>query len=93
VAEVPDVVPQFVAAAANGSADATSLPLTTLNLPVFTAATPTGSAPVVPASTNGNAADHPPAGLAPSAMDALMSGSIKDEVAEAVRRALASIDG
>jgi hypothetical protein len=31
-------------------------------------------------------------GLAPSAMEALMSGSIKDEVAEAVRRALASID-
>ncbi len=32
------------------------------------------------------------AGLAPSAMESLMSGSIKDEVAEAVRRALASID-
>ncbi len=31
-------------------------------------------------------------GLAPSAMEALMSGSIKDEVAEAVRRALAGID-
>lgn len=33
------------------------------------------------------------AGLAPAAMDALLGGSIKDEVAEAVRRALASIDG
>jgi hypothetical protein len=31
-------------------------------------------------------------GLAPSAMESLMSGSIKDEVAEAVRRALAGID-
>ena len=36
--------------------------------------------------------EQPLAGLAPSAMEALMSGSIKDEVAEAVRRALASID-
>ena len=38
------------------------------------------------------AADATPIGLAPAAMDALMSGSIKDEVADAVRRALASID-
>jgi hypothetical protein len=38
------------------------------------------------------APDATPIGLAPAAMDALMSGSIKDEVAEAVRRALASID-
>lgn len=36
--------------------------------------------------------ERPLAGLAPSAMESLMSGSIKDEVAEAVRRALASID-
>ena len=36
--------------------------------------------------------EQPLIGLAPSAMEALMSGSIKDEVAEAVRRALASID-
>jgi hypothetical protein len=89
---VPDVVPQFVAAAATSGPDAASLPMTTLNLPVFTAANPTGSMPAVPA-TNGNTLERPPAGLAPSAMDALMSGSIKDEVAEAVRRALASIDG
>ena len=34
----------------------------------------------------------PLVGLAPSAMEALMSTSIKDEVAEAVRRALAQID-
>ncbi len=38
------------------------------------------------------APDATPIGLAPAAMDALMSGSIKDEVADAVRRALASID-
>jgi hypothetical protein len=36
--------------------------------------------------------ERPLIGLAPAAMEALMSGSIKDEVAEAVRRALASID-
>ncbi len=36
--------------------------------------------------------EQPLAGLAPSAMEAMMSGSIKDEVAEAVRRALAAID-
>ena len=36
--------------------------------------------------------ERPLAGLAPSAMEALMSTSIKDEVAEAVRRALAEIE-
>ncbi|MFZ4720731.1 MAG: hypothetical protein ACOYMR_14990 [Ilumatobacteraceae bacterium] len=37
-------------------------------------------------------APEPPIALSPAAMEALLSGSIKDEVAEAVRRALASID-
>lgn len=36
--------------------------------------------------------ERPLVGLAPSAMEALMSTSIKDEVAEAVRRALAEIE-
>jgi len=36
--------------------------------------------------------EPPPAGLAPSAMEALRPGSIKAGVAEAARRALASID-